>query len=256
MNFVFLDDPAAAREKASLALQHADPPDDLWKTATVAEAHLYFGRTEQALAQYRKLLTFQAEEWKHQSASLQAGRIAAKLGDHDLAEALEAIFTPAARQVNRIFVSYSHKDTAWLERLQVMVQPYLHTAETELDFWDDTRLEAGQQWDVEIHEALNRAGVAVVLVSARFLASPYIMNKELPVLLKAAEEGGLTLLWVYLSSAGWEETPLSRFQATHDTKKPLAVLPEPEQDEILKSVAQQMKKAALAATGRFTTLPR
>jgi pimeloyl-ACP methyl ester carboxylesterase len=256
MKFMFENDKATAAAMAKLALQHADPPgNDVWKTATVAEAYLYLGRTDEALSVYRRLLTLEAEAWKHQSASLQAGRIAAKLGNRALAEELEAVFTPGARQVNRIFVSYSHKDLDWLDRLKVMAAPYLRAAETELDLWEDTRLKSGQQWDVEIRRALDQAGVGVALVSANFLASTYVMDNELPAMIKAAEEGGLRLLWVYISAAGWDQTPLRRFQATHDAKKPLESRPVPEQNEILLSVAQQMKEAALGATRRFKNQP-
>jgi tetratricopeptide (TPR) repeat protein len=256
MKFVYSDDLVAAQSMATLALKHASPSgNDVWKTATVAEGHLYFGRIEESLKEYRRLLTLGAETWKLQSASLQAGRIAAKLNDRALAEKLETIFTPGAKKVNRIFVSYSHKDKDWVDRLRMMIAPYLRGAESELDLWDDSRLQAGQQWDAEIHSALEHAGVGVALVSSSFLGSPYVMENELPVIVKAADEGGLRLLWVYLSAAAWEETPLKRFQATHDTKKPLNVLPGPEQDEVLKSVARQIKEAALGATGRFKNQP-
>ena len=256
MKFTFENDNATAAAMAKLALQHADPPgNDVWKTATIAEAYLYLGRTDEALSEYRRLLTLDADAWKHQSASLQAGRVAAKLGDRALAEKLEAIFTPGARQVNRIFVSYSHRDMDWLERLKTMAAPYLRAAESELDLWEDTRLKSGQQWDVEIRRALDQAGVGVALVSANFLASTYVVDDELPVMIKAADEGGLRLLWVYISAAGWEQTQLRRFQATHDTKKPLDSRPVPEQNEILLSVAQQMKEAALGATRRFKNQP-
>lgn len=256
MKLVFADDAAAARSMAAIALEHAaSVQDDVWRTATIAEAHLYHERFEQALAEYRRLLTLQTEPWKHHSASLQASRVATKLGRHDLVEALEGIFTPGARRVNQIFVSYSHKDVEWLERLKVMMAPYLHAAESELDLWDDTRLSAGQQWEAEIERALAKAGVAVALVSPDFLGSTYVMEKELPAIVKAAKDGGASLLWVYISAAGWEETPLKDFQATHDTKIPLDGRPKPEQNEILKSVAQQIKQAALGATGRFKSLP-
>jgi hypothetical protein len=255
MKLVFAGDADAARAMATIALEQASSVrDDVWRTATIAEAHLYHGRVEQALTEYRRLLTLQAEPWKHHSASLQASRVATKLGRHDLVEALEGIFTPGARRVNQIFVSYSHKDVEWLERLKVMMAPYLHAAESELDLWDDTRLSAGQQWDAEIKGALAKAGVAVALVSADFLGSAYVMEKELPAIVKAAKEGGASLLWVYISAAGWEETPLKDFQATHDTKIPLDGRPKHEQNEILKSVAQQIKQAALGATGRFKSL--
>ncbi len=256
LKFVHSDDVAAAQAMATLALQHAaSSGQDIWKTATVAEAHLYFGQIEESLREYRKLQTLGAEIWKLQSASLQAGRIAAKLNNRALAEELEAIFTPGAKRVNRIFLSYSHRDKEWVDRLKVMIAPFLHAAESEIDFWDDSHLQAGQQWDAEIHRALAEAGVAVALVSSSFLGSAYVMQKELPPMIKAADEGGLRLLWVYISAAGWEETPLQRFQATHDTKKPLNMLPRAEQDEALKSVARQIKEAALSATGRFKNQP-
>jgi TIR domain len=256
MKFVFVNDSATAQSMATLALQHAAPPgDDVWKTATVAEAYLYLGRIQDALAEYRRLLTLEAEPWKLQSASLQAGRIAGKLGNRVLCEELERIFTPGATRVNRIFVSYSHKDREWLDRFKVMVVPYLRAAESELDLWEDTRLEAGQQWEAEIRSALQQAGVAVALVSADFLASTYVMDKELPAIITAADEGGLRLLWVYISAGGWEETQLTHFQATHDTMMPLDRRSKPEQDEILKSVARQVKETALGAVRRFKNPP-
>jgi hypothetical protein len=48
---------------------------------------------------------------------------------------------------------------------------------------------------------------------------------------------------------------LSRFQATHDTEVALDRLPAPEQNEILKSIAQKIKEVALAAADRFRALP-
>src|SRR5207247_9831888 len=138
------------------------------------------------------------------AAGRQAGRIASKVGDQRLVNELEAIFTPAARQVNRIFVSYSHNDKAWLDRLLKMVTPYLRDAEVELKLWVDTDLQAGQQWDAEIRKALKEAGVAVALVTDDFLASSYVMDHELPSFIKDAENGQLQLLWGYVSLAGRE----------------------------------------------------
>ncbi len=52
------------------------------------------------------------------------------------------------------------------------------------------------------------------------------------------------------TAAGWEKTPLKRFQATDDTKQALDRLSVPEQNEILKSIARQIKEAALSSTDR------
>ncbi|PYY12864.1 MAG: hypothetical protein DMG60_23075, partial [Acidobacteria bacterium] len=192
MKFVYGNDIAGAQAMAKLALQHSFPPaNDVWKTATVAEAYLYLDRLQDAVQEYRRLLTLEAEPWKHQSSSLQAGRIAVKLGNRALAEQLEGIFTPGARQANRIFVSYSHNDRPWVDRLNAMLAPYLRNAESEVDLWEDTRIKPGELWDPEIKNALQRAGVGVALVSADFLASTYVMEKELPVMIQAAKDGDL-----------------------------------------------------------------
>jgi hypothetical protein len=69
-----------------------------------------------------------------------------------------------------VFVSYSHNDAEFLDRLLVHLKPL--EKEGLLDLWVDTRLRAGDKWKKEIEKALQRATVAVLLVSADFLASP------------------------------------------------------------------------------------
>jgi hypothetical protein len=168
-----------------------------------------------------------------------------------LAEELDKLFTPGARQLNRIFLSYSHKDKEWVDRLQVMAKPYLRQAEVELDLWVDTRLKPGDMWQTKIAQALRATGVAVALVSADFLASEFVWKHEMPEILEAAKQYQLRLLWVYLSPAGWEETALKDIQAAHDTTRPLSMLSPGERDETLKNIAREIKQAALGATGRL-----
>jgi len=249
LELVFRHEPDRARAMAERAAAAASSvPEDVWSVATLAEVELYRGDTAAALNRYRQMLQLGGEPWQFASAGLQASRVAAHNGDQALAEELDKLFTPGARQLNRIFVSYSHKDKSWLERLQTMAKPYLRQAEVELDMWVDTRIQAGDVWRRPITEALRAAGVAVALVSADFLASDFVWDHEMPEILGAAKRSQLRLLWVYLSPAGWEETPLKDFQAAHDTARPLSALTESERDEALKRIAREIKQAALGAT--------
>jgi pimeloyl-ACP methyl ester carboxylesterase len=227
---------------ARLALEHcAKSPKTMWRVATEAEAQLFLGQPDLALATYRQVLAMGAEHWQLQSAGQQAYHLAKKLGEEGLQEELRTLFNPESRHKNRIFVSYSHRNKDWLERLQRMMSPFLRKGELEL--WDDTRLKPGEKWLEEINLALATCKVAILLVSDEFLASNFIDQKELPVILKAAEQRQIKLLWVYLSPALYEGTPIKDFQAAHDPARPLAHLSAAEQGEALKQIAINIKKA-------------
>ena len=257
LEFVAFDRIERAREMAALALENAALDEaNAWSLATQAEAHLYLGHPDLALSLYRRTLGLDAEQWERASMALQAGQIASKLKDAQLADALEEIFTPTARQSNRIFVGYSHEDGEWKDRLCQMLAPYLRDGDIELQLWsDDQGIQRGESWHEAIQGALEAAGVAVVLVSASFLESRYLMEHELPEIIGAASDGKLRLFWVYVSHAAYDATELQSFQATHDVSRPLSALGRSEQDAILLSVARGIKAAALGATDRFRDIP-
>ena len=251
LEFVVFDHIERAREMAEIALDNARlATSNAWSVATQAEANLYLGNRDLALDLYYRVLDFEAESWQHASMALQAGQVASKLKDSQLADRLEEIFTPTARQANRIFVSYSYKDREWKDRLCQMLAPFLRDGELQLSM-DDGSFQPGDRWQETVQNALKSAGVVVVLVSASFLESAYAMNYELPEIVKVAADGRLRLLWLYVSHAEYNATALGSFQATHDVSQPLDVLARPEQDAILLKAAQDIKAAALGATDRF-----
>ena len=250
---VAFDHVERAREMAELALHNASLANaNAWSVATQAEANLYLGDRDRALDLYRRMIEFEAEPWEYASTALQAGQIASKLKDSQLADRLEEIFTPTVRQANMIFVSYSHEDEEWKNRLCQMLAPFLRDGDIELQLWlDDGDIQPGDRWHEKIQSALKAAGVAVVLVSASFLESEYVMKFELPEIIRAATGGKIRLFWVYVSYAAYDATELELFQAAHDVSQPLYALARHEQDAILLKVAQDIKAAALGATDRF-----
>jgi adenylate cyclase len=153
---------------------------------------------------------------------------------------------PGARPTeggNDVFVSYSHEDRKWLEKLRVHLSPYVRAGAVSI--WDDTKLKGGDLWREEIERALAAAKVAVLLVSPYFLQSEFVASSELPPLLASAKEDGLTILWVPLSASSFEETALARFQAAAaiDPRRPLDTMSEGEQNQAWVAVCKEIKAA-------------
>ncbi len=143
----------------------------------------------------------------------------------------------------KVFISYSHRDAQWMERLKVHLTPL--EREGMLDFWIDTDIEPGQQWYDEIEEAIAQAKVAVLLISPDFLASEFIATEEVPRVLAAADKEGLKVIPIFLKPSNINSIKrISRFQGVNDPQHTLSSLPtEAEQDEMLVKASNAIVKA-------------
>jgi len=143
---------------------------------------------------------------------------------------------------NQVFISYSHEDQQWLDRVQTALKPLVRNQ--RIDVWDDRRIKAGQKWRDEITQALARAKVAVLLVSQNFLASDFIADEELLSILAAAEDEGLTIVWIPLTASLYDQTDIANYQAAHDPANPLDSLSPAELNQALVAIAKKIGDAA------------
>jgi hypothetical protein len=149
---------------------------------------------------------------------------------------------PAAAREG-VFISYSNEDRAWLDRLKTMLAPF--TRRKKISVWDDTWIKPGNDWREEIERALASAKVAVLLVSPDYLASDFIAEHELPLLLRrAAEKDGLIIIWVAVRHAAYRETPLWNYQAVNDPGRPLNSLSPAELDTELLRICATIERMA------------
>jgi TIR domain len=108
-----------------------------------------------------------------------------------------------------IFVSYSHKDAAYLERKSLL--GYLRGLKRRgASFWTDEQIPVGTKWNDQIKAAIRRADIAMVLVSRAFLKSKYVRHGEIRPLLVRSRDEGLIIFPIILSPCEWQQEPWLR----------------------------------------------
>jgi serine/threonine protein kinase len=151
-----------------------------------------------------------------------------------------------------VFISYSHKDRAIFEAFK----KNLHPAESKglLSVWSDTQIKPGTKWAPQIREALAKARVALLLVSADFIDSAFIRDEELRVLLAAAERGELSLYWVPIAPAMFETAGLNQWQAAPGCvpERPLRGMTRAKREQAIVNVCRSI----LDEMGRLPSMTR
>ena len=148
---------------------------------------------------------------------------------------------PKVQVTRPVFISYSHKDAKWLDKLRQFLQPLEHMELIRV--WDDTEIRTGSDWLDEIRKALESARVAVFLITQNFLNSPFINEQELPKLIDAAYNRGCLIFLIHVSSATFEMSPLARFQGANSPNQPLDLMSDGEQNKMLLDICRKMQAA-------------
>lgn len=142
----------------------------------------------------------------------------------------------------KIFISYSHKDVKWLNRIQVHLKPLQRS--DKITLCDDTLIKPGDNWREVIRRALEETKVAILLISADFLASDFINSEELPALLAGAATDGVVILPVVISASRFEKIEsLSRYQAVNPTSQPLDGMKKSKREKVFVRVSDTVEEA-------------
>jgi internalin A len=87
----------------------------------------------------------------------------------------------------RVFFSYSHKDEEYRDELDVHFAMLRNRGLVET--WHDRKIIPGEEWDDTIKQQLQEADLVLLMISADFLHSNYIMNEELKILRERHQRG-------------------------------------------------------------------
>jgi transcriptional regulator with XRE-family HTH domain len=173
---------------------------------------------------------------------LSEDRLALLLATLDIAEGEVPIAGLAEPQADKnVFVSYSHRDREYLNRLLVHFRPLVKKGLIKV--WEDSQIGVGEKWRDEIAKALDKAAAAVLLVSADFLASDFIVDHELQPLLKKASEDGTKIIPLILTPCRFtRDESLSAFQAINAPDNPLSGMDDHGREAAYDSAALTIEK--------------
>jgi hypothetical protein len=155
----------------------------------------------------------------------------------------------------QVFISYSHDDDRWCRQLVEHLQPLSKAG--RLDVWVDKQVAPGSKWQSDIEAAIDRAGVAVLLVSRTFLASPFITTVELPRVLARAQAGDIRVLWVHVKPSTYLAVPeLRELQAAIDPGTPLALMSAAKAEQALVEICARVQEAVALDDGPAAPIGR
>lgn len=145
-----------------------------------------------------------------------------------------------------LFISYSHKDEALRAKLETHLA--LLKRNGVFDVWHDRKIGAGREWEGEIHDALERADVILLLVSADFLASDYCHDREMTRALERHEHGSARVVPVILRACDWQVAAFGKLQALPRGGQPIVGHPDGS-DRALTQVAVALREIAAELRG-------
>jgi len=121
-----------------------------------------------------------------------------------------------------IFLSYSHRDTEWMQLFRKELRGALfHQA----DVWSDADIGAGTNWGDRLNKELARAKVALILASPDYLESEWCRKELDYVGAKFRAKLIKHIFWVELRPCAWKQTELARYQrsGSHNAKETSAL---------------------------------
>jgi internalin A len=120
---------------------------------------------------------------------------------------------------SKVFVSYSKSDKEYLLNLKKQLK--IFERQKLIEVWDDSKIQAGEEWDVAIKRELNVADIIILLVSSDFLATDYIWNIEMKMAIERHQKGQTTVIPIIVRSCQWESAPFGILNALPEKGVPV-----------------------------------
>ncbi len=111
----------------------------------------------------------------------------------------------------RVFVSYAHEDSRWLDpAYRFNLIPFLAESlrKQNIEFWIDRKLVIADEYRKLIESEIDRAQIALLIISQHFLNSQFIESVEMARIQERASRGEMLIAPVLLEPCEWNEYPV------------------------------------------------
>jgi TIR domain len=118
-----------------------------------------------------------------------------------------------------VFCCYAREDQDMLRQLKKHLAPLVR--EGQITIWSDIDLNAGVEWEKELHQHLESADIILLLISPDFMDSDYCYSTEMGRAIARHNEGSAQVIPVLLRSTFWLNAPFAKFQMVPTDAKPI-----------------------------------
>ena len=139
-----------------------------------------------------------------------------------------------------VFCCYAREDLLMLEEIKSHLKSLVR--EELITLWTDGDIDAGMEWEKEIHHHLDTAQIILLLISSDFMASEYCYGVEMQHAMKRHESGKAFVIPIILRPVSWQKTPFARLQALPTGAKPISEWPNP--DKAFLTITNGIRKVA------------
>jgi TIR domain len=144
-----------------------------------------------------------------------------------------------------VFCCYAREDQAMLEHLKKHLAPLQRQG--QITIWSDTNIDAGVEWERELHQHLERADIILLMISPDFMSSDYCYSTEMGRAIQRHNQGSVRVIPVLLRSTFWQNAPFAKLQMVPTNAEPVTNWPD--RDKAFHNITEQISQVI---TGRQT----
>lgn len=139
----------------------------------------------------------------------------------------------------RVFISYSRHDQKFLQMLNTHLSALESTS--QITIWSDSKIGPGHNWYQEIKNIIDNSTIFILLISADYLASSFIMKEELPNIINKGIESNLKVIPIIVRPCLWEQIPfINNLQVFPTNGKALSSMDNYEMENQLVNITREI----------------